>query len=184
MKSCWCRAGEILRAKQAVLRSLELGLEWTASELQWVLVDEPGIQRLPDSGSKINVPATNPGQVGGDDPLVACQRLRIAGRMAIGELADEGVISEVVKDSGQVRVQLGGTGGGVHVNVRLAPMSEGYEIPRRFRHDVVRVLDPDIFSAALDPLNLDERARLCVREALQGLPTLNPSSSKCSPFLR
>jgi len=165
-------AGDVLRAKQALMRQLASGRAESGSELQWILVDGDGLKRQPEPGAQINVTprADLDAAVQASDPLVASVRLRIATRIALAELDGEGILVGVEalnNPHDMVPMAQGGMSGGVPVWVPQPPLQAAYQMSRRFLSDLAPILDAEIFNADLDPLDLDDRARLCIREALE-----------------
>jgi hypothetical protein len=163
---------DVLRAKQALLRRTAGGTPEPSSELQWVLVDDAQIPRESPRESHISIPRGVDPEVVlvSTEPHIERVRLRIACQLALAELAGEGLLIEVDGPANvyeTVPVNTGGQSGGVRVAVSRPRLSSGYQRSRRYRSDLMPILDADIFSADLGPLGLDQRGLQYVREALE-----------------
>lgn len=164
--------GDVLRSKRSVLEQLEDGTPREASELEWALVDEARIQRRPSGDDRLDVPIGSnvEASVDATDPLIEGQRFYLATRIALSESESEGIIQAVEDPRNphlMIPVQYGGQGGRVSIRLGLPMLSAaGYQLARRIRGDVLPLLDIDLFTAELAPLNLDDRGLRCIREAL------------------
>jgi hypothetical protein len=164
-------AGEVVRAKEAVLAAARDGRARAAADLEWVLVDAEGLDRHAPSNAQIDITPVGgiSREIDGSDPLIAAKRLHIATRFALAELENEGLLVGVDGPANvyvQIPMRYGGQSGGSHVAVGMPTLSSGYQIARRFNTDVLTLLDFDIFTSALSSDLLDDRGRLCIREAL------------------
>jgi hypothetical protein len=164
--------GEVVRAKQALLKRLSNGKPHAAVDLAWILTDEEGLPQHPPNNTYIEIAPNSDikATLSASDPLIASQRLKLATRIAIAELAIEGLIIEIKgpqNEYTQVPVRQGSQSGGARVAIGNPELGSGYQLARRFSSDILPILDPDIFTADLSALMLDDRMKLCIEEALK-----------------
>ena len=166
--------GDVLRAKRAVLSRLSSGARVVSAELMRTLAVDDGIAAEPQPHERLDVP------LGGDVtaidasvPLLARQRLFLAARIALVELAEEGVLIEIEGPANTyipIAVQHGNRGYAEQLELPIPAVGSGYALSRRFGGDLLGIIDGDLFTADLEPLRLDARARQCVREAMDVVP--------------
>ena len=162
--------GDIVRAKQAALARLADGAARTWEDVVYALADDVGVPRYPTQREKLNVqPGENAAaSVDVNDVAILRPRFELAGKYAVAELAAEGLLVEVERNIGvRVGVQYGGLGTSTAVATGVPKMAEGYELTLRMAANVLPIVDVDLFTADLEGLKLDDRALLCVREALE-----------------
>lgn len=124
---------DVLRAKRAVLEALANGAQ-LGRELELVLVRKDGLPE-PAHGQYVTFTGVPPNldSVVPTNPIILRERYRFAARLAIAELAAEGVLLEVEGPNqrhGSVQLQVGNTTGRTPLQVEFAHLAEGYIIGR------------------------------------------------------
>ena len=121
------------------------------------------LHQVQQRGNYSDIPTTPnaAASISGTDPLVARVRLQGAAWTALAEMTSEGLLVQVGSPNATVSVPVryGQMSGGEHMHVGQPVLAAGYQIARRAKGDLLRILDVDLFIADLGPLGLDARAR-------------------------
>ncbi len=178
LKPAW---SEVLRAKKAITQILSDGEPHGIRTLQGCLLAAAGVTPESAHREKLQLASAEDIEavVTSAHPLIARPRLALAATDALLDLLSLGIVIEVaeapehaegnpmVGTSVSVPYQLGGYGAAVHRSTALPNLARAYRLaPRLINEDPVWFLDPDLFTADLEQLELDRRALRCIVEAL------------------
>ena len=178
LKPAW---SEIVRAKKAITELLADGEPHGIRSLQSCLISADGIPLDPAHREKLQLASADDIEAVATPthPLIARPRLALAATEALLDLVAQGIAIEVadapehadgnpiVGTSINVPYQLGGYGAAVRRSAALPNLSRAYRLAPRLVDEATQwFFDPDLFTADLEQLQLDRRARRCIVEAL------------------
>jgi hypothetical protein len=173
---------EVVRAKGEVHRLLADGEPQGIRTLQTCLFADEGIAPVPTQGERLQLATRDDIEVvvTRSHPLIARNRLALAATEAVLDLAAQGAVIEVARapdhgtghplvssDDIVVSYQLGGYGAGIYYSTWLPTLAPAYRLaPRLSGEPPGWLVDPDLFTADLEQLDLDDRTRRCIAESL------------------
>lgn len=173
-------ATDVRRAKRAVMRLLDDGRVHRTPALAMAAAEELGSPRDLAQLKVEFLGQPDPDRIGRDGEVVAFVRARYAGRWAVAELAAIALVIPVLDPGGGdepshdrfaegpviVDVQHPHGGDGARVDLPGPALAPAYIRSPITDSEPRWYLDPDVFSEELDDLELDDRARRALREAL------------------
>lgn len=174
---CAPTATDIRRAKRAVMEMLDD----RAAHRTAALVHAGRARLVEEEPLKLAIEFLEhprPDSIPESSPTIAYLRALIAGQAAVGSLATEGLIVPALDPPNDerrddtditqtIRLRLEHPSGGTSTEVHVArPSLAGAYMATEAAMDSKWYLDPDIFLEELDDLELDDRARRALREAL------------------
>ncbi len=178
LKPAW---SEVVRAKKAINEVLADGKPHGIRTLQSCLVVADGIPLEPAHNEELQLASADDiaAVASPAHPLIARPRLALAATEALLDLVSQGTVIEVAESpehadgnpivgtSINVPFQLGGYRSAVRRKLPLPNLARAYRLAPRLVDEAAQwFFDPDIFTADLEQLQLDRRARRCIVEAL------------------
>ncbi len=172
---------DVVRAKKAITQILGDGKPHGIRTLQACLLTADGVPVESAHREKLQLASADDIEaiVSPGHPLIARPRLALAATEALLDLRSQGFVIEVaeapehaagnpiVGTSISVPYQLAGYGAAVHQSTALPNLARAYRLaPRLVDESTQWFFDPDVFTADLERLELDRRARRCIVEAL------------------
>lgn len=160
---------DVARAKDLILARLRDGGQELV-ELECVLHDADGVARQQERHAPMELTAVE--IIDHNDPHILIERYRLAGKTAIAELVNEGLVLTQADTVGNSKISVpvhrtGSSWGQQSVQAVPTVVGRSAVLARRLVDDPrLAVLDPDVFADGLGNLKLDVRTRRCLDEAL------------------